>query len=139
MALPSHDTIEEPEWLEKLTSEAEDLSNSCQNLDVPIAFGRYDPFKPQLDVKDAEQVGQERVYKKLKDLAIHDNLNNECQDMSLSGDVEDSVAGSSHSSFDQRSRESLCSLSAQKSGEIPLSLFEHQALIAKVHDDLVVS
>ncbi|PQQ12331.1 uncharacterized protein Pyn_25060 [Prunus yedoensis var. nudiflora] len=77
VALPSHDKIEEPEWLEELTSEAEDFR-----------------------------------------------------------DVEDSVAGSSHSSFDQRSRESPCSLSAQKSGEIPLSLFEHQALIAKLIEEV---
>ncbi|KAM2984076.1 hypothetical protein FF2_009929 [Malus domestica] len=133
-AYTSHDTIEEPEWLELLTSEIEHLSYSCPNWDAPILFGRYNALNSQYDVKEAEQVEQERVYGKLKELALQYDLNGECQDMSFSGNVDDSAVsnemtwedteesmaplgldekrpGSSRSSFEQKSRESSRSFS----------------------------
>ncbi|RXH81930.1 hypothetical protein DVH24_036271 [Malus domestica] len=133
-AYTSHDTIEEPEWLELLTSETEHLSYSCPNWDAPILFGRYNALNSQYDVKEAEQVEQERVYGKLKELALQYDLNGEFQDMSFSGNVDDSAVsnemtwedteesmaplgldekrpGSSRSSFEQKSRESSRSFS----------------------------
>ncbi|KAB2630430.1 hypothetical protein D8674_007949 [Pyrus ussuriensis x Pyrus communis] len=133
-AFTSHDTIEEPEWLEPLTSETEHLSDSCPNWDAPILFGRYNALNSQYDVKEAEQVEQEWVYGKLKELALQYDLNGECQDMSFSGNVDDSAVSnemtwedteesmaplgldekrpeSSRSSFEQKSRESSRSLS----------------------------
>ncbi|XP_068340051.1 uncharacterized protein [Pyrus communis] len=133
-AFTSHDTIEEPEWLEPLTSETEHLSDSGPNWDAPILFGRYNALNSQYDVKEAEQVDQEWVYGKLKELALQYDLNGECQDMSFSGNVDDSAVSnemtwedteesmaplgldekrpeSSRSSFEQKSRESSRSLS----------------------------
>ncbi|XP_034220523.1 uncharacterized protein LOC117631468 isoform X2 [Prunus dulcis] len=154
-ALPSDGRIEESEGLEPLTSEAKHVNHSSSNWDATVFFGSNNSFKHQQDVKEAEQVEQELIYMKLKELALKSNLKNEGQDLSLSGNVEDrSVSNeltledtdnpreqlgfeekrgeSPPSLSEQKSGESPCSLSVQKSGESPQSFSDNRAIIAKL-------
>lgn len=152
-ALPSDDRIEESEGFEPLTSEAKHVNHSSSNLDATVSFGSNNSFKPQLDVKEAEQVEQELIYMKLKELALQSNLKNEggnIEDRTVLNELtledtdnpmeqlgfEEKRGESPQSLSEQKSGESPGSLSVQKSGESPQSFSDNQAIIAKVNDHL---
>ncbi|XP_021826525.1 influenza virus NS1A-binding protein homolog isoform X2 [Prunus avium] len=148
-ALPSDDRIEESEGFEPLTSEAKHVNHSSSNLDATVSFGSNNSFKPQLDVKEAEQVEQELIYMKLKELALQSNLKNEggnIEDRTVLNELtledtdnpmeqlgfEEKRGESPQSLSEQKSGESPGSLSVQKSGESPQSFSDNQAIIAKL-------
>lgn len=92
-SLPPHDTREEGEGLVTLVLEAESLKHSSQKPDtreVASSLERNNqPLEAQLDTKLVHQEEKDLICKKLKELALKSNVNSKCQDVSLSGDVED--------------------------------------------------
>ncbi|KAF3448893.1 hypothetical protein FNV43_RR09609 [Rhamnella rubrinervis] len=94
-ALPSCDTREESEGFVPLALEAEHLKQSSQKSDTRELDSSLDrnnqPLEAQLDTKQVHQEEKNLICKKLKELALKCNVNSICQDLSLSGDVEDTT------------------------------------------------
>lgn len=92
---PPHDTREGGEGFVPFVLEAEYLKHSSQKSDtreVTSSLERNNqPLEAQLDTKLVHQEEKDLICKKLKELALKSNVDSKCQDVSLSGDVEDTT------------------------------------------------
>lgn len=94
-ALPSRDTREEGEGFVPLALEAEHLKHFSKISDTSELGSSLDrnnqPLEGQLDMKPVHQEEKDLIRRKLKELALKCNVNSVCQDLSPSGDVEDTT------------------------------------------------